>query len=108
MGISPSEIISMAQFKNYTIGTPTNRLYIKNLAKHVTEEELNFIFKRFVRKCSAEEKDLIDIRLMEGRMKGQAFITLPSENIAAEAIRLTHGYVLHDKPMVIQYGRAGK
>ena len=107
--ISASEIVEMAQFKNYNVGNRTNRLYIKNLAKQVTEDELKFIFARFVRKCSAEEKELIQIRLMqEGRMKGQAFVTLPSEDIAEKAISLTHGYVLHDKPMVIQYGRAGK
>lgn len=43
-----------------------------------------------------------DIRLMkEGRMKGQAFITLPSEEKAKKAIRDAHGYILQGKPMVI-------
>ena len=43
-----------------------------------------------------------DIRLMkEGRMKGQAFITLPSEEKAKKALRDAHGYILQGKPMVI-------
>lgn len=43
-----------------------------------------------------------DIRLMkEGRMKGQAFVTLPSEEKAKKALRDAHGYILQGKPMVI-------
>ena len=34
-------------------------------------------------------------------MKGQAFITLPSEEKAKKAMRDAHGYILHNKPMVI-------
>jgi RNA recognition motif-containing protein len=39
--------------------------------------------------------------MKEGRMKGQAFITLPSDNKAKKALREVHGYILHGKPMVI-------
>ena len=43
-----------------------------------------------------------DIRLMkEGRMKGQAFVTLPSEEKSKKALRDAHGYILQGKPMVI-------
>lgn len=43
-----------------------------------------------------------DIVLMkEGRMKGQAFIGLPSEQSAEKARRETNGYVLSDKPLVV-------
>ena len=34
-------------------------------------------------------------------MKGQAFITLPSEDKAKKALRDVHGYILQGKPMVI-------
>ena len=106
--MSIEEIQNMSQFKNYTPGEVTNRLYIKNLAKQVTEDDLKFIFHRFIVK-SDNENSTLDIRLMqEGRMKGQAFITLPSDKIATKALKLTHGYVLHSKPMIIQYGRAAK
>ena len=43
-----------------------------------------------------------DIRLMkEGRMKGQAFVTFPTDEVALKALRCLHGYVLHDRPMLI-------
>lgn len=43
-----------------------------------------------------------DIVLMkEGRMKGQAFVGLPSEQSAEKALRDTNGYVLFDKPLVV-------
>ncbi|KAA8580954.1 hypothetical protein FQN60_013912 [Etheostoma spectabile] len=43
-----------------------------------------------------------DIVLMkEGRMKGQAFVGLPSEHSAEKALRETNGYVLYDKPLVV-------
>lgn len=43
-----------------------------------------------------------DIVLMkEGRMKGQAFVGLPSEKSAEKALRDTNGYVLFDKPLVV-------
>ena len=43
-----------------------------------------------------------DIVLMkEGRMKGQAFVGLPSERSAERALRDTNGYVLYDKPLVV-------
>ena len=43
-----------------------------------------------------------DIRLMkEGRMKGQAFVTFPSNELAAKAMSLLHGYILHEKPVII-------
>lgn len=34
-------------------------------------------------------------------MKGQAFITLPSEDAAKKALRDTNGFVLNSKPMVV-------
>jgi len=36
-----------------------------------------------------------------GRMKGQAFVGLPSERAAIKAVRETNGYVLHGKPMIV-------
>lgn len=46
------------------------------------------------------------IRLMkEGRMKGQAFVTFPSEKQASEALTDTNGYILNDKPMVVVFGK---
>ena len=42
------------------------------------------------------------IQLMKtGRMKGQAFIGLPSEAVAAQALRETNGYLLRGKPIIV-------
>lgn len=35
-------------FKNYVPGEPSAKLYIKNLAKATTEQDLKFIFGRYV------------------------------------------------------------
>jgi len=107
--ISSEEILNMNQFKNYKEGDKTNRLYVKNIGKQVSTDELLFIFKRFVRNCTEEEKSTLELRHMkEGRMKGQAFVTFPNENIAEKALIQVHGYILQEKPLVIQYGKANK
>lgn len=43
-----------------------------------------------------------DVVLMkEGRMKGQAFVGLSSEQRAEKALRETNGFILFDKPLVV-------
>lgn len=39
--------------------------------------------------------------MQSGRMKGQAFVGLPSEEAAATALRETNGYQLAGKPLVV-------
>lgn len=39
--------------------------------------------------------------MKEGRMKGQAFVGLPSEQSAEKALRETNGYILYDKPLIV-------
>lgn len=39
-------------------------------------------------------------------MKGQAFITLQSVTQAQAALRETNGFILKDKPMVVQFARS--
>jgi len=41
------------------------------------------------------------VLLREGRMKGQAFIELPSERSAEKALKETNGYILNDRPLVV-------
>lgn len=38
-------------------------------------------------------------------MKGQAFVTFPSERQAQEALEDANGYILKDKPMVVVFGK---
>ena len=107
--LSEREMKELTVFKNYQPGEPTSRLYIKNVAKHVTEKDLHYVYGRYVNWESEEEKIMFDIRLMkEGRMKGQAFITMPNEQSAKDAVRNTNGYLLEGKPLVVQFARSAK
>lgn len=93
-------------FKNYHPGAPTCRLYIKNCAKTVVTKDLEHIFNRY-RLPEGDTPSQFDIRLMqEGRMKGQAFITLDNVELAHKALRETNGYILKDKPLVVVFARS--
>ena len=41
-------------------------------------------------------------------MKGQAFISLPTTAAAERALTETHGYLLRDKPLVVQFARSAR
>ena len=104
-----AEMRDMPVFKNYERGEKNSRLYLKNLSKKVTEQELKFIFGRYIDWGSEVESNAFDIRLMkEGRMKGQAFLTFPNEDIASRALNDTNGYLLDNKPIVVQFARSAK
>uniref|UniRef100_A0A4W3I3I7 RNA-binding region-containing protein 3 n=1 Tax=Callorhinchus milii TaxID=7868 RepID=A0A4W3I3I7_CALMI len=107
--ISKEEIESISVFKKYYPGEPTCRLYVKNLSKQAEEKDLKFIFGRYIDFSSETERNMFDIRLMkEGRMKGQAFIGLPNEKSAIKALKEVNGYVLQEKPMVVQFARSAR
>nr|XP_057915980.1 RNA-binding region-containing protein 3 isoform X2 [Doryrhamphus excisus] len=107
--LSKDEIKRMSVFKNYEPGEPTCRLYVKNIAKQVEEKDLKYIYGRYIDPLSETERNMFDVLLMkEGRMKGQAFVGLPSEQSAEKALRETNGYVLCDKPLVVQFARSAR
>ncbi|XP_060601299.1 RNA-binding region-containing protein 3-like [Ruditapes philippinarum] len=96
-------------FKKYSSGDPTSRLYIKNLTKHTTEQDLMNLFGSFIDWSQDLACEAFDIRLMkEGRMKGQAFVTLPNENEAVNIVKECNGFILNNKPIVIQFARSAK
>ncbi|GFO50094.1 RNA-binding protein 40-like [Plakobranchus ocellatus] len=107
--LSTSEMKEYSVFRRYDEGDPSCRLYIKNLSKQTTEEDIHWIYGRYVDWENPTDTNIFDIRLMkEGRMKGQAFVTLPSEGAAALAVKETNGFMLKDKPMVVQFARSAK
>ncbi|XP_056155621.1 RNA-binding region-containing protein 3 [Lampris incognitus] len=107
--LSRDEIKRMSVFKSYEPGEPTCRLYVKNIAKQVEEKDLKYIYGRYINPSSDAERNMFDVVLMkEGRMKGQAFVGLPSERSAEKALRETNGYVLYDKPLVVQFARSAR
>ena len=96
-------------FKKYVAGEPSSRLYVKNLTKQTTDADLHRIFGRYVDWSNQMDQLTFDIRIMtEGRMKGQAFITLPNQEAAEYAVKETNGFVLNGKPMVVLFGRSAK
>jgi len=97
----PSEI--SAKFE-YAEGEPSTKLYIKNLAKGVTAEDLEYIFGRYF-PTRRQMKEGLNVRVMGGRMRGQAFVAFPSVELATEALRQVHGYRLKGQPMVVQFGK---
>lgn len=48
-------------------------LYLKNLSNKVHQQDLESIFNKFL----PEGADIIEYRVLTGRMRGQAFITFP-------------------------------
>ncbi|OMO84700.1 hypothetical protein CCACVL1_10705 [Corchorus capsularis] len=103
--LPPEEILSLPMFKNYTAGNPASVLYIKNLAKDVLPEDFYFIFGSLFGSIDAAKSSL-NVKLMqEGRMRGQAFVTFPSVELAHRALNLVNGYVFKGKPIIIQFGR---
>lgn len=107
--LSQAELSQIQAYKNYDRGEPTCRLYIKNISKKVDELQLKRIFGRFINWSNEQETNMFDIRLMkEGRMKGQAFITFPTEKIAKEALEITNGLIIIDKPIIVQFARSAK
>lgn len=95
-------------------------LYVKNLDHGITAQDLVSIFIRF----QEEGKDKVNFKIMDGKMKGQAFITfhgihffnlsfskiiylfvIIDEETATKALKLAHGFVFKNKPMIIQYGK---
>lgn len=42
------EIRMMEKFKNYAPGEPSEKLFVRNLEKRVTVEDLKFIFGRYI------------------------------------------------------------
>ncbi|GKV07531.1 hypothetical protein SLEP1_g19291 [Rubroshorea leprosula] len=103
--LPPEEILSLPMFKNYAAGNPASVLYIKNLAKDVVPDDFYFIFGSLFGSFDAAKSGL-NVKLMqEGRMRGQAFVTFPSIELAHHALNLVNGYVFKGKPIIIQFGR---
>ncbi|XP_028790077.1 U11/U12 small nuclear ribonucleoprotein 65 kDa protein [Neltuma alba] len=103
--LPPEEILSLPMFKNYTAGNPAPVLYIKNLAKDVIADDFYFIFGSLFGSTEAARSTLQVKLMQEGRMRGQAFLTFPSIELAQHALNLVNGYVFKGKPMIIQFGR---
>lgn len=111
--LDPDQLKQIPVFKNYTAGRKSNKLYIKNISKDVVEEDMRRIFHYFIKHKTEEIKIVL---LKNGRMKGQAFVTFYTpyneediekgiETMAEKALRMTNGFILKDKPLVVMFGK---
>lgn len=100
--VSVDEIKKLPRFQNYSPGARSQVLYLKNLHHKVDIRELMALFCRF-----DEESCTVKYRLLSGRLRGQAFVTLPSVQAASKALDLCNGYILRGKPIIIEYGKNG-
>ncbi|XP_024119393.1 RNA-binding protein 41 isoform X2 [Oryzias melastigma] len=119
-------IRSIPRFRNYQPGKPSKVLCVKNVSTQASVAQLVALFSRFEKKDAAP----ILYRLLTGRLKGQAFVTLADLDVfqekntnleklrlqssflhsdkdtetAQHALHLVHGYRLLGKPLVLEFG----
>ncbi|CAJ1063249.1 RNA-binding protein 41 [Xyrichtys novacula] len=98
---SDEGIRSIPRFRNYQPGKPSKVLCVKNLSPQASAAQLVALFSRF----EQENGPSVVYRLLTGRMKGQAFVTLSDAETAQKALQLVHGYRLLGKPLVVEFGR---
>ncbi|GLV43410.1 uncharacterized protein CBL_03952 [Carabus blaptoides fortunei] len=100
--LTEEEIRNIPRFQNYQRGTLSKVLYIKNLANGIKEEDL----KRLIDSLCREECKFATYRLLNGKMKGQAFVTFNNVHEATIALEAINGCQFKGKPIIVQYGRS--
>lgn len=105
--LTQQQLQELPIYKNYKLGEPSNKLYIKNLDKNVTEQQLRTLYTRYA------PPESLEIKVMQqGRMKGQAFVEFKDQAAAtstavvvAQALAETNGLIWQQKPMIVCYGK---
>eukprot|EP00117_Sycon_ciliatum_P031308 scpid56196/ scgid24512/ RNA-binding protein 41; RNA-binding motif protein 41 len=108
--MSVTAIRQLPKFENYEPGEPNQILYVKNLAANTTHGDLLAVFSAacegHLDSAATAAAGPLHVRLMKkGKLRGQAFVTFPSLEGAKAGLAAVNGYILHGKPMIIQYGR---
>ncbi|GFN76651.1 RNA-binding protein 41-like [Plakobranchus ocellatus] len=99
--LSITEIKQLPKFESYSPGIPNKVLYLKNLSSKTKVMDLMELFGSL----QQEKQPKILFKLLTGKMRGQAFITMPDEEVAREAVQLINGYLLHGAPLIVSYGK---
>lgn len=73
---------------------------MKNLSARASVAQLVALFSRF--DCDITQP--VVYRLLTGRLKGHAFITLSDTETSQRALEMVNGYRLLGKPLVIEFG----
>ncbi|XP_041969746.1 RNA-binding protein 41-like [Aricia agestis] len=95
------DIRKIERFKDYEPGIPSKVLFLKNIAPSLKHEQLALLFNQF----QMENGGPVDLKLMSGRMHGQAFATFQKEHIAIQALAEINGTILGGQPIIAQFGR---
>ncbi|KAI8440820.1 hypothetical protein MSG28_009132, partial [Choristoneura fumiferana] len=95
------DIKKIERFKDYEPGVPSKVLYLKNIAPAVSQDQLSLLFNQFI----LDNGGPVDIRLMNGRMRGQAFVAFQNEDVAIQAVHEINGTILSGRPVIAQFGR---
>lgn len=103
--LGQEELNECPVFRDYSIGEPSCRLYVKNVHKQVTERRLASVFMRLL---GLADSQLSVSLFKKGKMNGQAFVSLPSEQLARTAIERSNGLLLDKKPIVVCFARSMK
>jgi RNA recognition motif-containing protein len=78
-----------------------NRVYVGNLAKSTTQEELNTLF--------AQAGDVAAVEIIKdrdsGQSKGFAFVTMASKEIADKAVEMFNAYTLAEKELKVNIAK---
>ncbi|CAD0203613.1 unnamed protein product [Chrysodeixis includens] len=95
------DIRKIERFQDYEPGIPSKVLYLKNIAPTVSQEQLSLLFNQFVLANGGP----VDLRLMTGRMRGQAFVAFQSDELAIQALEEINGTILGGRPVIAEFGR---
>lgn len=105
--LTPHELRTHSLFREYSIGNPSSRLYVKNLARKTTKRDLRYLYGRYVDfENEQDSANYVITLLVSGRMRGQAFVGLSSPEVARRAMEDTNGYLLYGRPMVVSFARS--
>ncbi|CAG9571893.1 unnamed protein product [Danaus chrysippus] len=95
------DIKKIERFKDYEPGIPSKVLFLKNISPSITQEQLSLLFNQF----HLENGGPVQLRLMSGWMRGQAFVTFQSEDLAIQALEEVNGTIMSGQPIIAQFGR---
>jgi RNA recognition motif-containing protein len=97
--MSDEEIREIDRFRDYSPGEESRILFVKNLGKFVSHEEVVALFLAF------QNEESLRFKILDGKMKGQAFVTFPNSRSARHALESVNGFLLNGRPVIVQFGK---
>ena len=94
--------------REYEEGELHNIIYVKNIHKLAKESHFYSLVKAALGNLFNSNTEINVNLFKKGRMKGQAFITLQSTQLAQIIINTTNGYKLFNKPLIIHFAKKKK